>query len=176
MKNSVWTFPYSKRYYLTHPWKWFKELWRNCRDAYRRARYGYTYVDVWNWYSWFLKTTIPMFRYLADKGCAYPCDDDFDTPEKWEEWLRHMADLLESGSEEWQEAHNEYHDEYMSHIMDDWKPPIKDENGNLVYTTQEPSDLDKKYWARAKELHTQGHENVKEAFAQIAKNFYALWD
>ena len=32
MKNSVWTWPYSTRYYLTHPWKWFRELFRNIKD------------------------------------------------------------------------------------------------------------------------------------------------
>ena len=35
---SVWSYPYKKTYYLTHPWKWFKHLGMNIRDAYRRAK------------------------------------------------------------------------------------------------------------------------------------------
>lgn len=161
MTMNVWRFPHSARYYLTHPWKWFQQLWRNCRDTYRRARYGWTYVDVWNWDDWFLKNAVPMLRYLADNHCAYPGQGEFDTSEKWEDWLRHMADLLESGDTEWQDAHNEYYKDYMSEPIDFNAPP---------------SELFHKYAARAKELSDAGEANIIEAFAQIGKNFYALWD
>lgn len=166
MTMNVWHFPCSKRYYLTHPLKWIKQVWRSCRDTYMRARYGYTYSDIWNWDHWFLSVSIPMLRYLADNHCAYPCHEEFNTPEKWEEWLRHMADLLESGDEEWQDVHNEYHEDYMK---------------ELIYTPaaelfSKPSELFYKYAARAKELSDEGEANIIEAFAQIGKNFYALWD
>ena len=161
MKMNVWRFPYSARYYLTHPWKWFQQLWRNCRDIYRRARYGYTYSDIWNWDNWFLATAVPMLRYLADHSSAYPGNEEFDTPEKWEKWLHHVADLLESGDEEWQDVHNEYYEEYMNEPINFNAPP---------------SELFYKYAARAKELSDAGEANIIEAFAQIGKNFYALWD
>lgn len=161
MTLNVWRFPYSARYYLTHPWKWFKQLWRNCRDTYMRARYGYTYSDIWNWDHWFLSVSIPMLRYLADNHCAYPCHEEFNTPEKWEEWLHHVADLLESGDKEWQDTKNEYHEDYMNEPIDFNAPP---------------SELFYKYAARAEELSDEGEANIIEAFAQIGKNFYALWD
>ena len=161
MTMNVWRFPCSARYYLTHPWKWFQQLWRNCCDTYRRARYGWTYTDVWNWDQWFINNTVSMFRYLAEHHCAYPGQGEFDTSEKWEEWLRHMADLLESGDEEWQDVHNEYHEDYMKEPIDFNAPP---------------SELFYKYAARAEELSDEGEANIIEAFAQIGKNFYALWD
>lgn len=161
MIMNVWRFPYSARYYLTHPWKWIKQVWRCCRNTYMRARYGYTYSDIWNWDYWFLATAVPMLRYLADHSSAYPGNEEFDTPEKWEKWLHHVADLLESGDEEWQDVHNEYYEEYM-------KEPI---NFNAPL-----SELFYKYAARAEELSDAGEANIIEAFAQIGKNFYALWD
>lgn len=166
MKMNVWRFPYPKRYYLTHPLKWIKQVWRSCRDTYMRARYGYTYSDIWNWDGWFLAVSIPMLRYLADHNTAYPGYDEFDTSEKWEQWLHHVADLLESGDKEWQDTQNEYHEDYMKELT--YTPPAK--------LFSEPSELFYKYTARAKELSEEGEVNIIKAFAQIGRNFYALWD
>jgi hypothetical protein len=46
-KLSVWKFPYKKTYYLTHPWKWFYDLYWNFRNFWHRERYGFAYIDVW---------------------------------------------------------------------------------------------------------------------------------
>lgn len=48
MNTSVWTWPYSVKYYLLHPWAWFKELFSNIRAAYRRMKYGQCYIDAWD--------------------------------------------------------------------------------------------------------------------------------
>lgn len=168
-KYSVWYMPYNKRYLITHPWKWFKCAWRNIRDAWRRSVYGWTYGDVWDWYSWFLHTVPDMFRYMADNGCAYPGCEPFTTPEKWHDWLHEMADLLETGREDWQDKHNEYYEEHMN----EWKPWKPDENG--VYHTP-AQELDNKYFARMKELEEQGEANVRNALYCIADKFFCLWD
>jgi hypothetical protein len=175
MTNSVWTFPYSKLYYLTHPWRWFRQLWQNCHDAYRRARYGWTYTDVWNWDDWFLRTAVPMLRYLADHNQAYPLYEEFDTPEKWQQWLRRMADLLESGDEYWQDAHNEYYKDYMDSFNINWRHPVQEKDSNVIITATS-EELQRKYLARAKELSLAGEKNVIEAFNEIGKKFHAIWD
>ena len=159
---SVWYWPYTKRYYLTHPWKWFQQLGRNIRDVYRRAKYGWTYTDVWDMDRWIMHTFPPMLRHLAAKGCAYPGREPFDEPEKWNEWLNKMADLIESGLEEKQEECNEYYEEYMEHLM-------------------EPRDIrvekmDDDYYRRAGELMHDAEHNLEVAFTQIGKHFYSLWD
>ena len=82
-KYSCWNWCYSKRYYLTHPWKFFKDLNRNIKDICMRARYGFTWTDIWNWDHWFLHTTPQMLRHMADNGSAYPGKPPFDTPDEW---------------------------------------------------------------------------------------------
>lgn len=146
-KWTVWNFPYSTRYYLTHPWKWARELFQNIGAAIRRSTNGWTYSDVWNWDEWFLSTAPTMFRYLANHGSAYPGIEPFETPEKWRDWLYKIADLLESGSTEYKEAHNEF--------------SMKDT---------------KQYFARMNELDVQGANNVKQALNEIGEHFYHLWD
>lgn len=176
---SVWKMPYSKRYYITHPWKWFKDAAGNIRDAYRRARYGWTYVDCWNWNTWFLQVTPPMLRHMADFGSAYPGVPPFDGEhgsDRWHEWLHEVADLLETGREEWQEEHNEYYEEYMEHLMDNWEKPTKDEKGFYHHKAPEFTDIDKKYFARAKELMDEGEKNVARALGMIGEHFPAIWD
>lgn len=157
-KYSVWYLPYNKRYLLTHPWKWFKCAWRNITDAWHRSVYGWTYGDVWDWHVWFLRTTPDMLRYMADHGNAYPGHAPFETPEKWHDWLHEMADLLETGREDWQDEHNEYHEEYINNIA---APPNK---------------LRDLYWERSKELQKQGEDNVRRVMALLGEHFYDLWD
>lgn len=175
-KYSCWDFPYCTKYYLTHPWKWFKHLWRNIKDVCMRARYGFTWSDVWNWDNWFLHTTPNMLRYMADHGSAYPGHEPFETPEKWHDWLHEMAHLIETADEVWQDEHNEYHEEYMKHLMDDWKPMIPDENGMYHHTPKEPSEIHKQYMKRSQELAKEGEDNICRAFAQIGEHFYSIWD
>ena len=106
-KYSVWYMPYNKKYLITHPWQWVRCTYRNIRDAYRRSVYGWTYGDVWDWDNWFTHVVPDMLRHMANKGSAYPGCEPFDTPEKWHDWLQHMAYLIETADEEWQDEHNE---------------------------------------------------------------------
>jgi hypothetical protein len=162
MNLNVFNWSYSKRYYLTHPWKWFKELWYNIKAAYRRVKYGWCYCDVWNWDDWFCSVVPPMLRHMADHGSAYPGHPPFETPEKWHDWLHEMAHLIETADETWQDEHNEYHEEYMEHIMDDWN--------------KEPSELSKNYMKRSQELAKEGEDNVRRALENLGQFFYSLWD
>ncbi len=160
--NSVWRWPYSTRYYFTHPWKWFKHLGQNIRDAYRRARYGWTYGDVWDMDMWMMNTLPPMLRHMADKGCAYPGRPPFETIEKWHKWLHAMADLLESGFEDNQDKCNEYYNEYMEHLFD---PP-----------ETRVTEMDNDYFNRAAEIAKDAEANVANAMRQLGEHFFELWD
>jgi len=157
-KYSVWYMPYSKKYLITHPWQWVRRAYRNIRDAYRRSVYGWTYGDVWDWDNWFTHIVPDMLRHMADKGSAYPGREPFDTPEKWHEWLHHMANLIESADEEWQNEHNEFYKDYMEHIMENDKERFN------------------KYITRANELHERGEENIAQAFVEMGQHFSSLWD
>lgn len=156
MKNSVWAFPYSKRFYLTHPWKWFSHLWSNCHNAYLRARYGWAPVDVWNWDQWFTTIVPQMFRYLSKNAMAYPGRYPFATPDRWEVWLLKIADLIEASNEDWVDKNNEYYDAFHNNIDD--------------------KEIYEKYAARNDELNKLAHEHIKEALNEIGEYFYYIWD
>lgn len=156
---NAWKYPYRPAYYLTHPWKFIAQTGRNIRSSYMRVRYGWCYSDVWDWDQWFMHTVPDMFRHLAKYGCAYPGHPPFDTPEKWREWLNEMADLIETGREDWQDEHNEYYDEWVSTFGDE-----KHEEVRL------------KYIRRVEELSKQGKKNIGFALSQISEHFYNLWD
>lgn len=174
--NSVWTWSYSKRYYLTHPWSWFKQLRRNIRAAYMRARYGWCYSDVWNWDAWFMNTVPAMFRHLVKYGQAYPGREPFNTFEEWHEWLTKMADQIESCTEKSQTENNEFYEEYMEHLLDRWEPPVKDENGMLHYKGRERTELEEKYFKRCHELSDKARADIKDACNQIGEHFFFIWD
>ena len=175
-KYSCWSWGYSKRYYITHPWKWFKDLGYNIRSAIMRARYGFSYGDIWNWDHWFLHTTPNMLRYMAQHGSAYPGHPPFMKPEHWHDWLEEIAHLLETGTEEWQDEHNEYYEEYMEDLKNKWSPSFKDADGNVHRAPPLRTELDDKYFARATELSKQGELNVRRAVSSIAEHYFDIWD
>lgn len=157
-KYSVWYMPYNKKYLITHPWQWFRCAWRNIRDAWRRSVYGWTYGDVWDWDTWFARVVPDMLRHMANKGSAYPGRIPFETPEKWHDWLQHMAFLIETSDEAWQDEHNEFYRDYMDHIWENDKKRFD------------------KYMTRANELREQGDKNVAQAFKEMGEHFHCLWD
>lgn len=175
-KYSCWDFPYRKRYYLTHPWKWFKDLWRNIRDVHMRAKYGFCWSDVWNWDNWFLHVAPQMLRHMAKEGCAYPGNETFNTPERWHDWLNEVADLLDTGREDWQDQHNEYYEQYMKELATKWQPWIMDENGNYHWPAPNRTELDDKFYARSRELAEQGEDNVRRAMEMLGEHFFSIWD
>lgn len=164
MNLNVFNWSYSKRYYLTHPWKWFKELWHNIKAAYHRAKYGWCYCDVWNWDDWFCSVVPPMLRHMADHGSAYPGCKPFDTPEKWHDWLHKTADTLERlGYDDWMEDMNEYSDDYIASFEEDWQ-------------SEKHEEIRKKYYERCAEINKM-RKNVLEDFGkEFFKYFDMIWD
>ena len=174
MKYSVWYMPYNKHYLLTHPWKRFGCAYRCIQNAWRRSVYGWTYSDAWDLDTWIVRTLPPMLRHIATYGSAYPGQTPFETPEKWHDWLHEMADLLETGREDWQDEHNEYRDEYMKHLTDGWNTRL-DDNGNVIHK-RTTNDITDKYLARENELMKQSEQNVYTALGMIREHFWELWD
>ena len=73
-----------------------------------------------------------------------------------------MADLIESGLEDNQNACNEYYKEYMDHLFDDKDLRV--------------TEMDKDYYNRAAEICKDAEHNLENAMSQIGKNFFSLWD
>lgn len=89
-------FPYTTKYYITHPWEWFTALWRSLKYSKQRANRGFCDYDVWDIDTWFLNTTPKMLRQLATTASGYP--DHMDGIESFEDWqntLLTMANYFE---------------------------------------------------------------------------------
>ena len=84
---NVFVWDCTKRYYLLHPWRWFRELGQNLRAAHHRAKYGWCGRDVWNMDDWFLHVIPDMLEHLRKHGCGYPGHEPFETVDKWNDWL-----------------------------------------------------------------------------------------
>ena len=182
-KLSVWTFSYNKRYYLTHPWKWFKDLYWNIRNWIHRANKGFAYIDCWNFCTYYPRVAAEALRYLALHNNAYPGIKPWETMEKWREYLNYLANRLERCADSqdmcFGEDRNEYKDA-LDEIMErtrDWR---HDENGNLILShkefTPEEEEIRKKYWAREEEIRKADQEYNKETYKWLAEDLGHFWD
>lgn len=180
MNLNVFQWPYSKRYYLTHPWKWFSQLCGNIKGAYRRIRYGWSYCDVWNWDSWFCSVVPPMLRHMADYGMAYPGGEPFETPEKWHDWLYKMANIIERLQyDDWMEDCNEYSKDYEKTFEDDLYEK-EHPNGPFLtttfYSSSTKEEIREQYYKRCEEIHKTREQVLKNFGEEFFKHFDCLWD
>lgn len=167
-------FPYSKRYYLTHPWMFFRECWINLKNAWMRATKGYCYTDLWNTDDWFLTVFPKMLRHLAAEHSAYPGSPPFDTSEKWERWLIEMAENLEYAISDPDEE-NEYSDEFMT-MMDHCRE-VRKETGTITYELDDAGkELRDKYFNRHKELTDLRQEVLEDTMTELGQHLRCLWD
>lgn len=175
---SVWTLSYTKRYYLTHPWVWFRHVWCNLRAAYWRSKYGFCPTDVFEFGYWFLDVIPQMLKYLAKNAVGYPGNDNFPTPESWENHLLSIVNLLENARDEVRDQKNEYAKEFYKFL--DSKTIIEetDENGNKVHKiAPAPVEVEHKYFKRDMELAEEQDVMIEEALKLLAETpLKALWD
>ena len=176
-KRSVFNYSYSKKYLLTHPWKFIKEFFQNCNHAWRRAIYGWTWEDCWNLDDWLLNILPEMLRHMADYGSAYPGfkneEVDFSTPEKWDDWLHSMADVLESLQEENWFSQNEYEEEFHK------QSELHRSKGNKSITEMNDEDFDtlrELYFARIDELTKERKKLLIDTFSKLGQHLDCLWD
>lgn len=155
-KLSVYMFSYAKSYYLTHPWKWVKDVWLGVKNLWHRARYGYAYVDAWNMENAWCEMGANMMLHIAEHGWGYPGYGEFDTPEKWHKHLEEMARRLrDCANMDWFDK-NEYWELYEKDL------------GN--------EELKQKWLQRQNELELERKKMVRETFEIIGENLDMYWD
>jgi hypothetical protein len=82
-------------YYITHPIKFFSDLFREVKAFFERGYNGFAKSDVWS-FDYYLSIMIPKaLRQLADHHMGYPGTKEIDTDEKWIQILNQMADDIE---------------------------------------------------------------------------------
>ena len=180
---SIWTFSYRKSYYLTHPWRWFNDIYWNIRNFWHRGRYGYAYTDVWNLGFWAPRVISEALHYLADHSHGYPGTPPWDTPERWRDFLhlfakkmRRCSDFMDSDFD--LDERNEYKKAFEE-MCDRAHREYKDEYGNTVWAfelTPEDKELRNKYFKRQAELQKVDEEYAAETFAFFGKNLGRWWD
>lgn len=180
---SVWTFPYRKSYYLTHPWKWFKDLYWNIRNFWHRGRYGYAYVDVWNFGEWYPRVAAGALRYLAEHASGYPGVEPWETPEKWERHLKELAIKLDKCADTLYFDSTDERNEYAKEFYDTHEHLIhhREElpNGCIrTWTDETPEykELREKYWNRMKELAEEDTRFCREVYTFLGENLGRYWD
>ncbi len=176
--NVLKDFPYSTRYYITHPWKWFKDCWINLKNAWYRAIKGYCYTDLWNINDWLLEVLPNMLQELADKHCAYPGQPPFKTPEDWEDWLRKIADQLIKLREDEEEHENQYARVYYAALAE--RRAANCNNTSLAVTNtlndEELLRLRDKYFIRRDEIIAEKQALAIETGKELFEYLNYLWD
>lgn len=71
-------------------WK-IRHLYWGLRKRIQRFKRGYAWVDVWNFFDWFIETAEPMLRHLSENCVGNPVEY---TEEEWSARLKEMADCL----------------------------------------------------------------------------------
>ena len=171
----------STRYYLLHPWKWFRDLYWSCRNFIHRGKYGFAYIDVWCMDAYLLKLIPLMLRYLKDHGCGYPGTEPFETPEKYKEWLTQLAEKFENCISDFDEfdKRNEYAEAFIKQGDTIRKRMLEEGRfGEDVVEsmTMEEKIVRNKYFDRITSLQNENDKNILEAYTELAKNHNILWD
>ena len=181
-KLSVWTFPYRKKYYLTHLWKWFNDLYWNIRNFWHRGRYGYAYVDVWNFCDWYPRVAAAALRYMRDHHTGYPGIKPWETPEAWSEYLDYLSKRLDRCADShdicFGEERNEYKDE-LDEIMKNRLVITHNNDGTVTHShtlTPEEEEIRKKYWEREHEIRNADRQYEIETFKWLAEDLNQFWD
>ena len=175
--NVFKNYPYTKYYYLTHPWVWFKHTFQNLRDAWQRATKGYACSDIWDLDHHLLRLLSTTLRDLAANGDSYPGNEPFETPEKWETWLTNMATRFEALQTDWAETRNEYEKTYFKAMKDyhTWSYPHPNITTTFTYIDEDIKELHDKWIARVNELNAAQQEETIAVFTELAEHLYRLW-
>jgi len=90
---NIWSFSYSNRYYITHPWEWVRELWLSLKWFLQRGARGYSDCDVWGLDSYLASWMPQAIRSINKKG--YPiCGEQCGISSEVEENEKHWNEVL----------------------------------------------------------------------------------
>ena len=177
---SLWTFPYTKRHYMFHPWKLMKDITQNVKNMWHRMKYGYAYIDVWNFLDWYPRVGAAALEYLARHNSGHPADY---TEKEWREHLEYMSKRLTRCADsfdltfgiERNEYDKDFHDMMARHRM---KKVLGD--GSICYThtdfTPEEETLRDNYFRRCEEIAKADQEYREDTFRWIGEDLPKLWD
>lgn len=168
--NTLTDFPCCKKYYLFHPWHFFKHCIINIRNAWMRVTKGYCMDDVWSMHDWFCNVTSSMLYDLGMQSVSYPGINEWDTPDKWSNWLMSLSSRMKEMAYD-TDKDNEYYSAYIEILEKN-----KIEKAGNYYIIKPSIDDDgkaqairEKYFARVRELADEKQLAAKATMDEFSK-------
>lgn len=166
MRNCLTFYPYSKRYYLLHPWSFVAATTRNIKASWQRITKGWCDRDTWSLDSYLLEILPEMVDYLREHTHGYPIN--FEEPEQWSAFLKlEVVDRLRNAREEQTILKNE-HQEGIDAI------PTRIEGHRVVYTDEE-REIMEKWTSRQQEIFEWRNEELRKGMEAMRDVFWDLW-
>ncbi|MBQ6795457.1 MAG: hypothetical protein IJO83_04855 [Clostridia bacterium] len=156
---------YKTKYCLTHPWKVIAHKCYDLRNAWQRANKGYSYEDVWNMDSWFLRIVPQMLSEFIRDHHGHPVDMP---EEEWDKILIQMEKAFRNAYEETTEFENPYELEYLNSLELDPK------NSTIQSTADEA--LKNNYHNAEESREKLMQQSFDEGMKLFHEHFYSLWD
>lgn len=165
--NCLTYYPYSKRYYLLHPWSFIAATGCNIKTAWQRITRGWSDRDTWNLNDYLLEILPEMVDYLREHTLGYP--NNFEEPEQWDAFLKlEIINRLKNAREEQTILKNEYQEAFDA-------IPTRMENGHLILSDKEKSVL-KKWASRQQEIFEWQKEELEKGLNAMGNVFWDLWN
>lgn len=153
------------------PWRYpvnwgrrVKNFFYSFKYAYQRITRGFSDKDVWNLDEYYLNLFSAAIRQLAQYHNAYPGNEEFDTDEKWTEYLYKMSFDLKMASE--------WNDLYPTPAADAWYDGFQ----KGKYGFGEKNLQSEKMQEEAKNINELRERHLQEGLNAFSHVFRHLWD
>ena len=183
MELNVWKFGRCRRrYYLTHPLKWLRDVSLSVKWTYQRATRGYADIDWYELHYWMISVLSSMFDEYAEHHYGYPGEEAGFTDGQWTTYLRAIAAHMRNASEDQQIQKNEYEADFkrISEVRSAGMHRYVDEKGFVHHefppVTDKQKETIEKYFARLKEIDDWRLNEAQTALKMIGDQFFSLWD
>lgn len=159
---NVFTFySYAWRYYLIHPWAFFKHCFRNFKMAWQRATKGYCDYDVGDFNMFFLKIVPAIIQEQLDS-------DYFGIPagKSETEWREKLNEIIRLFTFAREGRENEYEFDYENEIR------RLSFNDNSMPRNKELID---KYFKKEQEIGKEKATALNKGMDLFKEAFWGLW-
>lgn len=152
--NVLTYFPYTKRYYLTHPWRFFRQCWYNLYHACERVTKGYCGLDVCEMSSFLLELIPNMLDKIKEINVGYPVNM---TEEQWHSTLEEMSKLFRNAVE--------VDDSDTTTLAEECNKPREERNPEVM----------KAYWKEVEAKRDARYVSLSKGMKMLEKYFWNLW-
>lgn len=171
--------PYIKKYYITHPIKFFKHYYYDLKAGYQRATKGYSFRDLGDIDHWFLNVFPNMLKEFNEVRYGYPGDI---TDEEWKKIINEMIFYFQNANSETTDFVNIYEEDYNKLMTKEFDESIFkkiDEHFTQLVTPERNNEeklLAENFYHQEEEKRKYMYDNLKNGFDLWYKWFGSLWD